>query len=62
MMDYREEIARRYGFDSFAELLDISEPLPKEPGETVQTYIARKPGGHWFLWRDEPPAEDSAQP
>jgi len=60
-MDYREEIARQYGFESFAELLDISERMPKEPGETVQEYMAQKPGGHWFLWRDEPRSKQDSR-
>jgi hypothetical protein len=41
----RDEIAHRYGFESFAELLDISDPLPKLPGDKVQSYVARSPDG-----------------
>jgi hypothetical protein len=61
-MPYREEIARRYGFESFAVLLDISQPLPKLQGDDVQWFVARKSNGNWFLWQDAelPPNEDTA--
>lgn len=52
----REEIARRYGFRSFAELLDISQGIPMTPGDRVQAYLARHPQGHWFVWEDAPPS------
>ena len=54
LMDYREEIARQQGFQTFAELLDVSKRLPREPGEKVETYLARKPGGYWFLGGTSP--------
>ncbi len=54
-MHNREEIARRYGFESFARLLEISDPLPKLPGDEFTSYIARHPNGYWFLWDDAPP-------
>jgi hypothetical protein len=54
-MKDREEIARLYGFDSFAELLDISDPLPKLPGESAKSYVARRADGSWFVWEDHPP-------
>jgi len=57
MNSYREEIARRYGFRSFAELLDISDPLPIGEGNTVPTYVARHPKGHWFVWEDLAPGD-----
>jgi len=50
----REAIANRYGFDSFAELFDISDPLPMTPDDTARTYVAKHPQGHWFLWQDVP--------
>jgi len=53
-MHDREEIARRYGFSSFAELLDISAPLPMGAGDTHESYLARHPKGHWFVWDDAP--------
>lgn len=53
-MHSREEIARRYGFQSFAELLDISTPLPKQEGDAARSYLARHPNGYWFLWEDVP--------
>ena len=64
-MPSRDDIARLYGFRSYAELLDISEPLPMLPGDTVRSYVARSPKGHWFVWEDcqeapmqKPPAVD----
>lgn len=48
----REEIAQRYGFASYAELLDISEALPLIPGDRVKCYLARHPDGRWFVWED----------
>ena len=50
----RDEIAKAHGFESFAELLDISDPLPKLSGETAQAYVAKHPRGHWFIWEDKP--------
>jgi hypothetical protein len=58
----RDDIARYYGFDSFAALLGISHALPMEPGETVQSYCARKADGQWFVWRDEPPPPMKSEP
>jgi hypothetical protein len=53
----KDEIARNYGFATYAELLDISDPLPLLPGETVRSYVARRPDGTWFVWEDtDPPA------
>ena len=51
-MQTRQEIAQRYGFETFAELLDISQPLPMRPGDTARSFIARRPGGTWFVWQD----------
>ena len=48
----RQEIAQRYGFETFAELLDISQPLPMRPGETARSFLARRPTGTWFIWQD----------
>ncbi len=56
----REEIARRHGFTSFAEMLDVSDPLPKMSTDAVQSYIARRPDGRWFLWHDIPERPESA--
>ncbi len=53
---WKEEIARSHGFASYAELLDISDPLPKSPGDTVQSYVARHSRGYWFVSEDKPPA------
>ena len=50
----REEIAQRYGFPSFAELLDVSNKIPMMPEDRVQSYLARHPKGHWFVWEDAP--------
>ncbi len=57
MMDYREELAARYGFSSFAELLKISEPLGILEMDKGQNYFARCPKGAWFVWEDAPPPE-----
>jgi hypothetical protein len=54
-MNDRDEIAKLYGFESFAELLDISDPLPTLPGDATRSYVARHPRGHWFVWDDKPP-------
>ena len=51
-MHDREEIARRYGFESFAQLLDVSEKLSLSAPDVVQTYIARRSDGTWFVWED----------
>lgn len=56
----REEIARRYGFTSFAELLDLSNKIPMTPEDKVQSYLARHPAGHWFVWQDVPPQNSPA--
>jgi hypothetical protein len=56
-MSDKNEIARRYGFETYAGLLDISERLPKLPGDTVQSYLARHPKGNWFVWEDVPVPE-----
>jgi len=47
----REEIARRYGFDTYADLMNVSEEMPWRP----RTYIARRPDGGWFVWDDPTP-------
>ncbi len=59
-MNKREEIARRYGFESYAALLDVSEPLPPAPEDETRTYVARHKEGYWFVWEDLPPAEPLA--
>jgi hypothetical protein len=48
-------IARQYGFETYAELLDISDPLPLLPGDTARSYVARRPNGDWFVWEDQAP-------
>jgi len=57
LMNHKDEIAKRYGFESFDELLEVSKPLPKLFGETVQCYLGQHPRGFWFLWQDQPPAK-----
>ena len=61
-MHVREEIARRYGFESFALLLDVSEKLPLSATDTMQSYIARRSDGTWFVWEDPPQSELPASP
>ena len=51
----RANLARFYGFNSYAGLRAISQPLPMEPGDTFQSYVARRPDGGWFVWEDKPP-------
>src|SRR5262245_42756649 len=57
VMQNREEIAKRFGFTSFEELLVISDPIPKKPGQNTQSYIARGPDGKWHIWNDPPSSE-----
>jgi hypothetical protein len=58
----RDELAKRYGFESFAVLLDISTLLPSEEGETFPCYLAYGTEKRWFLWRDDtqPDSEGTA--
>jgi hypothetical protein len=49
----REEIAKRYGFPSFAALLDVSERLPPTKDDSVPCYLAYSDETKWFLWRDD---------
>ncbi len=49
-MQHREEFAQRYGFSSFAQLLDRSYKLPHFDGEETETCIARRQDGIWFIW------------
>jgi hypothetical protein len=57
----RQEIARQYGFQSFSELLDVSDRLPRMPvdGQT-QAYMAWHPKGYWFVW-EEPIIGDATE-
>ena len=48
----RDELARLHGFITFADLLDISDALPMSQGETSRSYLAKLPGGNWFIWKD----------
>ena len=59
-MHYRDEIARRYGFETFAELLDISHSLPQMACEGCRSYLAQHPDGHWFIWEDRPLEKSAA--
>jgi hypothetical protein len=66
-MNYREYLAHRFGFQTFADLLDVSDCLPPTKGGTAKSYIARHRDGHWFLWEDSPVfsagvAKESAMP
>jgi hypothetical protein len=56
-MHDRDEIAKRHGFQSHAELLAISEALPMLPGDVKQIYTARHPDGRWFIWLEDTYAE-----
>jgi hypothetical protein len=58
LTDPKDEIAKRYGFKSYAELLAKSDRLPKLPGDTSQSYVARHPRGYWFVWEEKPHAKD----
>jgi len=57
-MNDREQIAHSHGFESFADLLESSHPLPWTRGETCKSYLARHPDGLWFVWRDGPIHEE----
>ena len=48
----RDRIAHQHGFESYADLLDVSDELPLRPDDRLRIYIARRPGGHWFIWED----------
>lgn len=63
-MPDRAAIAKRYGFNSYAELLDASFRLPKVPGEVMQSYVCKHRNGHWFVWQGAPqkPGESDAKP
>ncbi len=56
-MQYRDQIAHHYGFETFAELLDISHPLPQAARENYRCYLAQHADGHWFIWEDRPLGE-----
>ena len=56
-MHHRDEIARRYGFETFADLLDVSNPLPVTSGEKAMSCVPRHPGGTWFVREDGPPSQ-----
>ena len=53
-MHHRDEIVRRYGCETFADLLDVSNPLPMMPGDKAASYVARHPDGTWFVWEVGP--------
>jgi hypothetical protein len=44
-----EATAKRYGFDSYDNLLAASFLLPKEPTEIMQSYVSKHRNGHWFV-------------
>jgi hypothetical protein len=50
----REELTLRFGFECFADLLDISDPLPILGGDKVRSYVARRRDGLRFVWEDVP--------
>ena len=54
----RAGIARRYGFETYAELLDASEELPLRPGDAARSYLVRQPNGRWFVW--EAPTQNAS--
>jgi len=57
----RERIAYRHGFGSYAELLDISTPLPVMDEDLTQSYVARNPKGYWFIWEEVIPTPKIVQ-
>ena len=62
----RDRIAAKYGFATYAELLDISIPLPAMGGDRFKSYLARGMG-YWFVWDDhtqpygDPPEPESLE-
>src|SRR5262245_45752737 len=48
----RKELANRYGFGTFADMMAASHRLPKQTGDKVEIYLARSPQGRWFAWED----------
>lgn len=63
-MTDREALAKRYGFDSYSELLAASFKLPKAPGELMQSYVGKHRNGHWFVWQaaQSQPGDEDATP
>jgi hypothetical protein len=57
-----DDIGKFYGFNSYAELLSISDTLSKQPGDAVQSHVAHKPNGQWFVWTDELPPDIPSEP
>jgi hypothetical protein len=54
----KDELAKRYGFDSYAALLAASTPVPEnsnrvKSGGAAKSYVALDPNGRWFVWNDE---------
>ena len=56
----REDIALSNGFESYADLLNVSRLLPEWSADTVKTYVAQRPSGRWFLWEERPPGPEGA--
>jgi len=50
----REELAKRHGFDCYADLFAASTSLPMTSGDTALSYVAQQPNGDWFLWTEIP--------
>ena len=59
-----EAAAKRYGFNSYSELLAASFKLPKGPTEIMQSYVGKHRNGHWFVWQGVPqqPGDRDAKP
>jgi hypothetical protein len=47
----RESLAKRYSFETYAELLAASFKLPNGPGEVIESYVAKHRNGYWFVWQ-----------
>jgi len=59
----KDELAKRYGFESYGALLAASTPVPEKPElerseEGAKCYVALDPNGRWFVWNDETALED----
>lgn len=58
-----DDIAKRQGFRSYAEMIAASYSLPRRKGDLMQSYVARHPNGHWLVWERAPQrAGDGATP
>jgi hypothetical protein len=59
----KDELAKKYGFESYAALLAASTLVPDnsvrgKSDEALRSYVALDPNGRWFVWNDENSLEE----